>query len=184
MSSSSSSSNSNSTSTANNPNISPKPITMEETVKTRMEKHTTLLKLIDTASIEHLRLVLKMVCIRTEVIERVLGVFEGLGYIHENNDKGKEQDHQEGMKICGRCKKEVLVKDVEGERGCRYHSGNRYLDIESEVWEGRWDGGVECGGVDWEDEEVVGEFGEGFRWDCCDEDGRGEGCCFGGHLFN
>ncbi|KAF3275269.1 hypothetical protein TWF970_006990 [Orbilia oligospora] len=169
--------------------------------KAKKERHTKLLKTIDTASIEHLRMVLKMVCNGSEVIEYALDVFmQLLG----DDDKHENDNKEEGggeVKTCGRCGKVFTTtttpntgklgqEEEEGKGGCRYHDGNIYVDIESEVWtkvEGVcWRDGmdmvVNCG-VDWEEDPVLlEEFAEGFKWDCCDEDGGVEGCVVGGHV--
>ncbi|KAF3187139.1 hypothetical protein TWF225_004299 [Orbilia oligospora] len=166
--------------------------------KAKMERHTKLLKTIDTASIEHLRMVLKMVCTESRVIEYALDMFmQLLGDNYNENENRKEGGGE--VKTCGRCKKVFTTpttttgklgqEEGQEEGGCRYHDGNRYVDIESEVWtkvEGVcWRDGmdmvVNCG-VDWEDPMLLEEFAEGFRWDCCDEDGGVEGCVVGGHV--
>ncbi|KAF3182135.1 hypothetical protein TWF751_007185 [Orbilia oligospora] len=172
--------------------------------KAKMERHTKLLKTIDTASIEHLRMVLKMVCTESRVIEYALDMFmQLLGDNYNENENRKEGGGE--VKTCGRCKKvfntptttttttaaatAATAKLGQEEGGCRYHDGNRYVDIESEVWtkvEGVcWRDGmdmvVNCR-VDWEDPVLLEEFAEGFRWDCCDEDGGVEGCVVGGHV--
>ncbi|KAF3219405.1 hypothetical protein TWF679_010876 [Orbilia oligospora] len=170
--------------------------------KAKMERHTKLLKTIDTASLEHLRMVLKMVCTESGVIEYALDVFTQLLDIDTKHENKEEEEEEEEIKTCRRCKKVFTtttttrkLEEREGEEereeeGCRYHDGNRYVDIESEVWtkvEGVcWRDGmdmvVNCG-VDWEDDPVLlEEFAEGFRWDCCDEDGGVEGCVVGGHV--
>ncbi|KAK6336988.1 hypothetical protein TWF718_009775 [Orbilia javanica] len=167
--------------------------TASDIAKKKMERHTKLLRIIDTAPEGDVRLVLKIVCKSSEVVEEAVRLFERIGGDRCGvvppgglRDKGVEGVGREGK--CVRCGEVYELggedgDEDEGGEGCWYHWGNRHVDIESEVWEGmamEIVGG--CG--DWEgyEEGVLEEFAEGFRWDCCDEDGTVEGCVWGRHV--
>ncbi|KAK5191249.1 hypothetical protein LTR92_008968 [Exophiala xenobiotica] len=91
---------------------------------------------------------------------------------------GSRKRVRKAFEICCQCEEEYDVLENKETKGlCVYHPGEKYLDVDSDLWD---DHDPKCHGnpQDFEDDP---EYGEGFMWDCCDEDGTTEGCTTSKH---
>ena len=116
--------------------------------------------------------------------------------VEEDDDDEDDEDHYEAGVVtkdtrtggwlpgpvrtryahCVNCKEEFDVTDNMDDAGCVYHEGE--LEVDEDMFE---DHDEDCHGPMDSDQNRI-DFPEGFAWNCCDEDGRSEGCQTGRHV--
>jgi hypothetical protein len=162
---------------------------------TQAERDRAVTKAIDLASAETLRRILKNVYGAVpnvkQTLEEALLAVEGNG--GEGPDCGKNLkkryssfDLATGANkrlrpryvSCEQCRKEFDVTKNH-DKACFWHEG--YLEINHE--HNTWDDWEEETRGDHDTDENREEYPEGFTWNCCDKDGRGEGCMTTAHKF-
>ncbi|KAG0702468.1 hypothetical protein DFH29DRAFT_851502 [Suillus ampliporus] len=89
---------------------------------------------------------------------------------------GKKRKAIPRWERCVNCKEEYDVSDERDDEECCYHPGE--LDVDEEYFPD-WD--EECHGP-MDTKKNRADYPDGFIWDCCDENGRSEGCETGQHV--
>ncbi|KAH0421257.1 hypothetical protein CcaCcLH18_13532 [Colletotrichum camelliae] len=82
--------------------------------------------------------------------------------------------------VCSRCN-ESVERNEQGTDGCKYHPGE--FEFDEDVWRETHDLWEE---TDWDDLETnphwKEEHPDGFKWSCCQRNGKVEGCQRGPHI--
>ncbi|EPS43917.1 hypothetical protein H072_2031 [Dactylellina haptotyla CBS 200.50] len=140
--------------------------------------HKTLLDTIDAAPEHHVKLVLQTLCTDPKVVKLALEKFAKLKALENPKKRKAPCDVTPILPTCTQCK-ETFDESDNTTAACVWHPGNREVDFEAEVWDEVCNSDNE--GFDFEDEQNVEEYPEGYRWDCCDEYGDCDGCREGPH---
>ncbi|KAF3937404.1 hypothetical protein ABW19_dt0207080 [Dactylella cylindrospora] len=142
-------------------------------IKTRP---STFLEDIDTVSEDNLRSILRSLCDDPKTLKKAETHFTKLNTVRTTNSKKRGSESM--TSVCVQCN-ESFNEEENASKSCQYHTGHREVDFESEVWEDMWEGDMKQ--TDFEDEGLVEEWPEGYRWTCCDEEGDHPGCRKGKH---
>ncbi|KAK6537393.1 hypothetical protein TWF694_011580 [Orbilia ellipsospora] len=129
-----------------------------------------------TASEDHVKTVLYTLCKESNLRIKVLEQLEKLQ--KAENPKKRKHSETKTLPKCTVCNQQ-FDESKNTAKSCKWHPGNREVDFEADCWVDMWEDDIKA--FDFEDEDVVSEWPEGYRWDCCDEDGDHAGCMEGPH---
>ncbi|KAF3908269.1 hypothetical protein AA313_de0205300 [Arthrobotrys entomopaga] len=130
-----------------------------------------------TASEDDVKTVLYTLCKESKIRTKVLEQLDKLQKA-ENPKKRKHSPSSKTLPKCTVCNQRFDESKNTG-KSCKWHPGNREVDFEADCWDDMWEDDIKA--FDFHAEDVLNEWPEGYKWDCCDEDGDHAGCMEGPH---